>query len=411
MATRMFLIDRAFDADADTHLGTNNAPLAGGTSGWDTNLLSTTRGASIGSPTTSTVAGPTNGIEVAISGTPLEFISPPLAADVTISGAITGNIWAFENSMSANVAINFVVEKIDSATGTLTEIVKSARGTELGTSNAAVNFTATPGSGVACKRGDRLRVRIFGDDAGTMASGFTFSSSFGGTTDGGTGDTYVEFTETFSLEAVPSGTVVYLTDTASDVNPGAAVEKEAWTGRGSGSVDSITNTANGWTAPIQVTNTAGGTVIEWYTKQLAAFTLGGICRFNIRARESNAAATASVKAEVAVTGSDGSSPTVVGVACIAGPSFGEVATSDTAYTADVGVDDTAVTDQQRLRLRVYVDDTARAALVTGHTVTITYNGTSAAAAGDTYVTLPQSISEFVAGGNTYTKTGFARESA
>jgi hypothetical protein len=396
MATQVFLVSTT----ADTHLGTNNTNLAGAAVEWAPFATSTSRGAGVVTQTTNTVAGTTLGIEVDdLTATRLEWLTPPLAGDVTISGAITGNIWASENNMSANVAINFVVDVIDSATGTITEIVKSARTTEVAVTTRAVNnFTATPAAGVACKRGDRLRVRIFGDDAGTMASGFTFSVGYSGTSAAADGDTYVSFTETFSFESAPAGTVVYLTDTASDANPGASVEKEAWTSRGSGSVNAITNTAAGWTSPIQVTNTAGGTVIEWYTKQLAAFTLGGICRFNIRALESNATANASVKAEVAVTASDGTSPTVLGVACIAaGSTFGEITTSDVAYTADVGVADTAVSDQQRLRLRIYVDDLSWAALATGHTVTVTYSGTSAAAAGDTYVTLPQSISEFVGG--------------
>jgi hypothetical protein len=395
MATQLFLVS---DAAAPTHLGTNTARLDGTTGGWFPATLSSARGAGVGTLTTNTVAGATAGVEAGSGGIPLEWVSPPLAADVTISGAITGNLWAHESNMSANVAINFRVHKVDGATGALTEIVKSARTTELGTSTNDNNFTATPASGVACKRGDRLRVTIFGDDAGTMGTGFTFTFSYNGTTGGADGDSYLSFTETFSFESAPSGTVVYLTDTASDATPGAAVEKEAWTSRGSGSTNAITNTAAGWTTPIQVTNTAGGTSIEWYTKKLAAFTLGGICQFNIRALESNAAANASIKAEVAVTDSDGTNPTVVGVSCIAvlAGDNAELSTSDAARTADVGVDDIAVTDQQRLRFRIYADDYPVGPLVTGHTVTVTYNGTSAAAAGDTYVTLPQSISEFVA---------------
>jgi hypothetical protein len=399
MATQLFLRSTAAGEFASTHRGDNTAKLNGVASGWQPIALVTTRGAGTTNPQAGTVAGPTSGLEIA-STAALEWITDPLDADVTISGAVTGNIWASENNMGANVAINFVVDVIDSATGTITEIVKSARTTEVAVTTRAVNnFTATPASGVACKRGDRLRVRIFGDDAGTMASGFTFNIGVGGATGGADGDTYVSFTETFSFEAAPSGSVLYLTDTASDVNPGGSVEKEAWTSRGSGSTNAITNTAAGWTSPIQVTNTAGGTVIEWYTKALAAFTLEGLCRFNIRALESNAAANASLAAEVAVTASDGSSPTVLGISRTMGASgfgFGELATTDSVETIDVGVDTTSITEQQRLRFRIYVDDVSFAPLVTGHTVTVTYNGTSAAAAGDTYVTLPQSISEFVA---------------
>ena len=50
---------------------------------------------------------------------------------------------------------------------------------------------------------------MFADDAGTMASGFTFSARFNGTTAAADGDTYVTFTETFSFESAPSGSGVH----------------------------------------------------------------------------------------------------------------------------------------------------------------------------------------------------------
>ena len=63
---------------------------------------------------------------------------------------------------------------------TLLEIVRSTRVTELATSRAANNFTTgmTSGgyTGQTLNRGDRLRIRVFGDDAGTMAAGFTFNA-------------------------------------------------------------------------------------------------------------------------------------------------------------------------------------------------------------------------------------------
>lgn len=390
---------------ADAHRGSADAHLAGTVTGWDPYTLITTAGPAFTTASVTPVAGATVGIELvsagfggvtggSATGTGVEWLTLPLAADVTISGAITGNLWAHETDMNANCAANFVVDKLNGATGAITQIVKSARTTEVALTTSAVNnFTATPASGVACSRGDRLRARVFFDDAGTMGAVGVAVFSFDGQTGGATGDSFLSFSETFTFDTAPAGTQLFLTDTASDVNPGAPVEKVAWTSRGAGSVNAITNTAAGQTTGIQTTNTAGGTAIEWFTRQLSAVSLGGICQFNVRALESNTSANASLRCEVAVTDSDGTSPTVIGSICIAAQ--GALTTSDAAYIAAVGVDDTAVTDAQRLRFRVYLDDTAIATLATGQTVTVTYGAGSAAVAGDTYVTLPASVTEFV----------------
>jgi len=396
MATKLFFRNTA----AVSHLGTDNTKLNGASLGWAAEELSLTAGASLVAVNANTVTGPTDGVEMQTGAEPREWISPPLSADVTISGAVTGNLWASETNMSANVAINFVVDVIRSTDNSIVQIVKSARVTEVAVTTRAVNnFTATPGAGVLVNRGDRIRVRVFGDDSSTMATGFAFSFGYNGGTGGADGDSFVTFTETFVFESAPAGSTIYFTDTVSDVAT-AAVDREAWTSRGAGVVNDVTNTAAGWTAPIQITDTAGGTVAEWYTKQLQAFTLGGACQFNIRALESNAAANASMKVEVAKTNSTGGDPVVLGVACLdaaLGASLiGELSTSETAATAFVGVDDTAISDGERLRFRLFVDDTSLLVLVTGHTVTFFYNGTSGGASGDSFVTLPQTVTEFVA---------------
>lgn len=397
MATQLFLNTGA----VTTHLGTNSPTLVGGTPGWFSSALALTRGAGSTSAAGNTVTGPTVGIELSSAGLPNQWISDPVSADVTISGAITGNIWASESDMSANVAINFVVDVIRAAALTagannIVQIVKSARVTECAVTTPAVNnFTATPGAGVLVNRGDRIRVRIFGDDAGTMATGFTFTVKFSGSTGGADGDTFITFTENFGFESAPAGTTIYFTDTVSDVST-AAVDLVAWTDRGAGVTSDVTNTAAGWTAPIQITDTAGGTVVEWYTKQLQAFTLTGMARANLRFLESNALANASAKCEIARVDSDGSNPTVWASWCISHAAGSELGTTERAETAWLSGDDLVFTNGQRIRIRVYVDDMSSFVLVTGHTVTFFYNGTSGGASGDSYVILPQTVTEFVA---------------
>ncbi len=580
MATTLFLLD----TDPDTQLGTDSTTIDGRNVGWISRAMGTSRGSGVTSKDAATVAGPTAGREIddSTASFPMQWISPPVSADVTISGVITLNIWASENNMSANVAINAVIEVIRAATtttrnsNTLVNIATSARVTELGFSgaNTVQNFTVTPGAGVLVNRGDRLRVRIFGDDAGTMATGFTFQAGYNGTTSAADGDTFVTFTETFAFESAPSGTQLFLTNvqsgltaapalisdfTGADENPlseggnwanlntssnplqrlsnaatasvnadsasywtpanfgadleayvtitspatspagligriqgeggaatwdgyvvrastlslqigrvdngvitllvntgsvtiasgdklgmrisGSAIEawKQlsgssvwnlvatttdttyasagkiglfctstsigmddfyaatnsnlftplAWTSRGGGVTNYQWPTQAGWVAPIAT--------LDWYTKQLTAFTLTGLAQGNIRALESNVSANSSVRLEIARVDSDGTNATVWSSWCIGGTDGG-LTTSEAAYTANTSGDDLAVSNGQRLRIRLYLDDVSSSVMGGAQTVTFFYAGTSGGASGDSYVTLAQSVTEFVASG-------------
>lgn len=388
MATTLYFIS----STGDYSTGNNDAKLNGSTSGWVNQTLRTTRGSGTASISTSTVAGTTNGVEIASTGTPLAWISAPLDADVTISGSVTWNLWASESNMSANVAINGRLEVIDGATGAITLIDQTARTIEVAVTTRAVNnFSETPAAGVACKRGDRLRVRVFGDDAGTMASGFTFDFAYNGTTASADGDSFITLTENLTFVATPAGSQVFLTDTASSVAT-ASVDREAWTSRGAGVVDDVTNSAAGWTSPVHVTDTAGGTVVDWFTKQLTAFTLGGAATCNIRGSVSNAAANVAPRVEIARVDADGTNATV----WAAGAHPDKFSTSEVAFSFLVAGDDISVSAGQRLRIRLYLDDWSQAAMASGHTATIFYAGTSGGASGDTYVTFTQTLTENVA---------------
>jgi len=564
MATQLFF--QTSNTLADTHRGTNTAKRDGTAVGWIPVALSTSRGAAAVSVTGVTVTGPTNGVELEAASSTAEWLTPPVAVDVTISGTITANIWALENSMNANVAINVIIDIVRAnsfagdGSNTITNIVQSTNATELALAAAVNNFTSGMTSGAytgqTVNRGDRIRIRIVGGDAGVMATGFNFSARVSGPTADADGDSYVTFTEDITFEnapgtavisstdaanpqgigatasstqaawgftaqgtltevratlykagaptdnlvleiqsdsaGVPSGSVVgtvatvggasltttateytysvsisltasttywlvmrrsgavdlsnayqaryatagsfpsgyaghfrfdgsswvslggigaavasrltfatggtttlYLTDTASAVST-ASVDREAWTSRGSGVVNDVTNTAAGFTTPIQVTDTAGGTVVDWFTKQLQAVTLTGMAQANIRALESAIAANASIRVEIARVEGDGSSPTVWASWCIApsGLDFGELTTSEVARTANVSGDDLAITDGQRLRIRLYIDDISTTAMGAGQTVTTYYNGTSGGASGDSYITFPATLTEF-----------------
>lgn len=393
---------------AGIHFGAEETKLAGGGDGWgSTPLLHTTRGTSATQAVGSTVAGPTAGIELN-NNEGYQWISPPLSADVTISGTITINLWAFESNMSANVAINAHIDRVR-PDGTRTTIATSTRTTELAISTSAVNnFTVTPTS-TAFLKGDRIRVVVFGDDAGTMGGGFSFTLDFAGTTAAAVGDSWVEFTETFTFNiTAPAGTQLFLTDVAGPA-VGANIEKEMWTARGDGVNSIVTNTSAGWVTPgIQWTDSGGGTAVEWYSKPLAAFTLSGLVRVNMRAAASNTF-TCGIRVEIAVVDGNGANPVIWSTWCLqdkaspAGANGTGVAaadhslqTSEAAIRAWLAGNDLAVSDGQRLRLRVYVDDSSSSPMITGRTATLWYDGTSGGASGDSWIQLSQSVTEFVA---------------
>jgi len=375
--------------------GNNDAKLNGTSSGWLPYLLTTGRGnGNVATDATPTEAGATSGVEIQLGTYPASWVTHPLAADVTISGSITFNVWAYESSMSANVAINCVLDVLDGVTGqTITQIIKTTRTTELATSTAAQNWAEAPGAGVACYKGDRLRLRIFGDDAGTMSSGYTFTVNYCATSAGTTGDTYITLTETATfLDTDPTGATLYPTSTASDVST-ASVDLEAWTSRGASATSSNTNTPNGWASPIQCTATAGGTVVDWFTKQLQAFTLSGKVKANIRGYNSTGSA-ANLRVEIARVESDGSSPYVWAAQTVGG-GFG---IGEKKVVVTFAGPDLAFTDGQRIRIRMFIDDDALVPMVTGRTMYFVYSGPDLDASGDSWVTLPVTPVEYISGG-------------
>lgn len=363
--------------------------------------LSASPGASLNtSSVTNTVAGPTSGIGTWFtnsSGTPMVFVSPPLAAAVTIAGTITYNFWGVESAMTANAGFQGVVKRITSTGAIGATVSNSERGTEMSSSGATVNnWTDAAPTSTAFSIGDRIMVMVCINDAGgTMNSGATVTLDVDGPTTGSDGDSYVQFTEALSFQTDPAGSKFYLLDTASDLS--GAEKKSASTTAGSGSVTATTNSANSPTNP-QVTDTAGGTALEWYTPQLNAFTLAGMCQFNVRATEPAGGAHIrdSVLCEVAIVNSDGSGASVWGSFCENSANETSFATcsinstSDGAQTVYVSGTDTAVTQGQRLRFRIYLGS-ASGQMTTGYTVAVSYNGASGGAAGDTYVVLPQTV--------------------
>ena len=394
MTTQLFFLenDNSISRFAIGDNGTQEAgwkTILGANSGWGNRYLDIVRGNAAQTAAANTVTGPTDGVEIK-TGVNLHWMSPPLTAAVTISGTITFNLWALESGMNANVAINALIERVGPTGDVVSTVVKTARTVEVGTSSTVNNFTATPTS-TNFARGDRIRIRIFLDDAGTMATGFTGTFSYNANSAGVDGDSYVTFNETFTVATniIPSGTKLWFTDVASDVAT-ASVDKEAWTTAGSSIATAVRDTVAGWTAPLQITDTAGGTVIDWFTKPLQAVTVTTAVWALLYSSQSLTATNATHQIEIARVDGDGTNPLVWGASRV-------VITNTAAQTAAVFVagTDLVLSNGQRLRFRLYVDDNGNsgAALVTGRTVTFHYNGTGGS---ESYLQFGETLAEYVA---------------
>ena len=147
-----------------------------------------------------TVTGPTAGVQVGNAKHTWWY----QVNAVTISGAITKNFWMSESNMSANVGAQCIIDRCDSAGTFVSTVENSEKGTELPvTTRAAQNWNTGTVTSTNFADGDYIRVRVYGNDIGTMATGFTFDLSAGGTTAAADGDSYVTFTETIVAYTPP----------------------------------------------------------------------------------------------------------------------------------------------------------------------------------------------------------------
>ena len=198
MATKLFPLLQVVGPTSTR--GTNESNLQGNATGWTSYPLTTIPGAAHGGNffSASTIAGPVTGLEI---NPGYEFVSAPLAAAVTISNTISFNIYAYENSTNTNATIGCIIERLNSSMAVVSTISQSTAGTELttSTSNLATWSDTTPTS-TDLEIGDRIRVRLYADDATavTLAAGSVWITV--GAHSGWTGYTYIEFQDTLSFD-------------------------------------------------------------------------------------------------------------------------------------------------------------------------------------------------------------------
>lgn len=344
------------------------------------------------SATVTSVAGTTAGIEIPdTTSSPYYFTSPPIKTAVTISGTMTFNVWAKEANNAANATVRVIVKRLD-AFGVIQEtIVDSSFGTELTTTMSAKNWTASPTS-TNMLEGDRIIFFILFDDATslTMASGHTLTvdlASIGGA--GSDGDTWIQFNETVAFE---TGTTVDFTLYLRDTNAPASITTGATTKKMlsqiAGPVTSSTartttsqSSVAGWTTPAQ--QTKSGNTIEWYSEQMHAFT--GVLRVyaDFYIGQSSASANAGSLLEFALVDADGTNAVILGTTTQCQQQGGnlEVRTQFNPAPSDYDhhyfylVTRTAtISNGQRMRIRLFFDDSANAAQASGFSYGMHYDG-------------------------------------
>jgi hypothetical protein len=346
---------------------------------WNASLLwlRTTRGTGVLSVTNGEpAAGPVDGIALFGSGMTWAFTSYPVTSAFTLSSNVTFNLWGRETSASTNAGWRVRLYKVGALSNAKMLVLDSEHGVELATTNGASNWSATPTS-TDFAPGDRLLVLLGLDDAGgTMANTGFIEFYYSGTTGGSSGDSWIELGETISLDEtkLPSGSVLYLRDTASDVSIGGRTCKEMWTTQGSSAITISSVHPDGPVALQAAQWSPSGTPIEWYSRPLAPVTFQGPAKLHIPL--STVSGYSGIVAELAFVDQDGSNAQVWAL----GESGRELFNNGSAYEEHEWLLAGApypVAGGRRLRLRLYHDDlytsTISAPLQSG-TSRLKYNG-------------------------------------
>lgn len=180
MATDLFL--------RDTNIRGGSVPVGAG------KYLLTSRGPSSVEISRATTASGTD-LDFNLNGLPYKWISLPLSAGFTLSttDTMTFNIWARESNMSANAGMRCRVWKIDhGAFGNVQGPYDD--GVELGTADAAMNWTGNAASNITFNKGDKIALGLYLTNVGTMASGHSGIVSYDGPTGGADGDSWLRLT-------------------------------------------------------------------------------------------------------------------------------------------------------------------------------------------------------------------------
>ena len=194
---------------------------------------------------------------------------------------------------------------------------------------------------------------------------------------------------------IVDGSTLFLRDSnTSGASTGSDEMHDLLLTRGSAAVDYAKNTVAGPvtppTATTQFTKTGSGSVVTLASKPLQAMTISGTVTFNLRAKESATQANATVTAELLRLDSSGAVLSTIASVLL---NRGELGANHGAENWTRAAAVTNLLNGDRLGLRAYIDDASSATMASGHTATMSMDGPTANALGDSWVKLTELITE------------------
>lgn len=170
-------------------------------------------------------------------------------------------------------------------------------------------------------------------------------------------------------------TLLYLRDLSSTL--GGAGQKALLARRGNSVITTTTTTVASGTS-IQVTDTAGGQALTWFSEPLTqSITISGAILWNIRVRESGNNVNAGIRVLIERTTNVGSV-----VSTVANPTSLEASTSEAVQNNNITPTSTTFSVGERIKTTLFVINVGTMGSGTFNTY---HNGSAASASGDSFV--------------------------
>jgi len=153
---------------------------------------------------TNTTAGGTLIQCTYVAGDPeiLAWVSPPLAAAVTIAGAISVQISGKQSADTVNAQLRFQLYKFSGGVEAGSPFSAASMGAELTTATTRYNWSDSAPTSTDFAVGDRIVIKYFIANFGTMAVG-TAEIVYGDNDSAQAGDAFVTFTENITFTQEP----------------------------------------------------------------------------------------------------------------------------------------------------------------------------------------------------------------
>ena len=167
------------------------------------------------SATATTASGTSIQATATTGGTALKWITAPIGAAVTLVTQVFVNIWAKESNAANNCTVSIQLFPYSAAAEGSVFLTDTSYATELTTSYVAQRYTTAAATSQAFAVGDRLVIKLFIINVGTMgaaASGALID--YDAPTEGVDGDTFIDIQEPFRVNKFQFGASTNI------VNPG-----------------------------------------------------------------------------------------------------------------------------------------------------------------------------------------------